>query len=554
MNRSCFFILYFFCCCPSFSQEKISDNSVSLQAEIVIYGGTSAAVVAAVKSAQLGHTVLLVSPDKHLGGVAASGLGFTDTGDKELIGGLAKVFYQKIFNFYQEDVAWRWQPKAAYKNQGQSSPAIDYATKTMWVFEPHVAEQVFNQWIAEHTIEVLQEEWLDRNRALEWENGNISSFYTLSGKKIKGKIFIDATYEGDLMALAGVSYHVGREANQVYDERYNGIQKGVFQHVHNFQNFPIDPFIVPGNPDSGLVAKISKDPPGGNGMGDRRVEAYCFRMCLTQVSKNKIPFYKPDNYNAKDYELLARLFKAGWNEVFNKFDPIPNWKTDVNNHGPFSFDNIGMNYDYPEATYQRRNEIIKEHANYQAGLLYFIANDASVPKKIRRKMQKWGYAKDEFLDNNGFPHQLYVREARRMIGDFVMTEKEVMGQQPVTQSIGMGSYHLDSHNTQRYVTSEGKVENEGDIGVKPPKPYAIAKDAILPKASECSNLIVPVCVSSSHIAYGSIRMEPVFMILAESAAQIADLALQNKCAVQQVRYEQLRPLLIQSGQILQAFQ
>ncbi|WP_194766313.1 FAD-dependent oxidoreductase [Tamlana sp. I1] len=520
------------------------------KADIVIYGGTSSAVVAAVKAKQLGHTVLIVSPDKHLGGVSSSGLGYTDSGNSHLIGGLSRTFYQKIYNYYQKSNAWNWESMDDFHGEGQGTSAIDQESKTMWVFEPHVAEHIFDSWIADNNIKVLKEEWLDRNKPIKKEANTIQSFYTLSGKKIVGKIFIDATYEGDLMAAAGISYHVGREANSVYNETYNGIQKEVYQHQHNFKKLKISPYKKRNRSTSGLIAKISDQDPGKNGDGDHRVEAYCFRMCLTKEPQNKIPITKPEGYNPNDYELLGRIYKKGWKETFRKFDGIPNLKTDVNNHGPFSMDNIGMNYAYPEASYEDRKAIADEHRRYQEGLLYFTATDSRVPKKIREEMQKWGYAKDEFTDNGGFPHQLYVREARRMIGDYIMTEHNVMGKIDTNASIGIGSYALDSHNTQRYVTAKGRVENEGDVGVQPPHPYKIDKGTILPKATECTNLIVPVCVSSSHIAYGSIRMEPVFMILGESAAQIASLALQHKVNVQDVNYSELQPLLVKSGQIL----
>ncbi|MBU2949746.1 FAD-dependent oxidoreductase [Tamlana agarivorans] len=531
--------------------NSTAQTNTTHQADIVIYGGTSSAIVAAVKAKQLGHSVLVVSPDKHLGGVSSSGLGYTDSGNSRLIGGLSKTFYQKVYNYYQDIKVWHWESMEDFHGEGQGTSAINTQSKTMWVFEPHAAEHIFDTWVAENNITVLKEEWLDRNKPIIKASTTIKSFYTLSGKKIEGKIFIDATYEGDLMAAAGVSYHVGRESNAVYNETYNGVQKEVYQHKHNFKKLKISPYLSPRHKESGLLAKISNQNPGKNGDGDHRVEAYCFRMCLTKVPHNRIPISKPEDYNPMDYELLARVYKKGWKATFQKFDGIPNLKTDVNNHGPFSMDNIGMNYDYPEASYEERKAIAIEHRRYQEGLLYFTATDSRVPKKIREEMQKWGYPKDEFTDNGGFPHQLYVREARRMVGDYVMTEHNVLGKSDTNASIGVGSYALDSHNTQRYVTAEGHVENEGDIGVEPPHPYKIDKGTILPKASECTNLIVPVCVSSSHTAYGSIRMEPVFMILGESASQIASLAIQNKVKVQDVNYKELQPLLIKSGQILE---
>lgn len=533
------------------TKKKDKASNTEFSADVVIYGGTSAAIVAAVKVKQLGKSVIVISPDKHLGGVTSSGLGYSDVSNKDLIGGLAKDFYRRIYEYYQKPESWKWQAKHEFGNAGISSAASNDSQKFMWIFEPHVAEKVFDDWISEYGITVLKEEFLDRNKPVTKKNSNLKSFYTISGKKITGKVFIDATYEGDLMASSGVKYTYGRESNAVYGEKHNGIVKGVYQHDHNFKKLEVDPYIIKGNPKSGLLPKISSESPGKNGDGDKRIEAYCYRMCLTKVKENQIPISKPDNYNSSDYELLARVFEAGWKTPFNKFDPIPNNKTDVNNHGPFSFDNIGMNYDYPEASYERRKEIAKEHENYQKGLLYFIATDTRVPENIRNEMNKWGYAKDEFLDNGGFPHQLYIREARRMIGSFVMTETEIMNEEVINDAIGMGSYNLDSHNAQRYVTEKGHVENEGDIGIRPPGPYKIPMGAILPKEKECANLIVPVCVSSTHIVYGSIRMEPVFMKLAESAAQIACLAIDEDTSVQKVDYPILRKLLLDAGQILE---
>ena len=290
--------------------------------------------------------------------------------------------------------------------------------------------------------------------------------------------------------------------------------------------------------------------PGRKGDGDHRIQAYCYRMCLSNHPDNRVPFPRPDGYDSTQYELLARVYAAGWDGTFNKFDPIPNRKTDTNNHGPFSTDNIGMNYDYPEASYERRQEILAEHQVYQKGLMYFLQNDPRVPEDVREKMSQWGLAKDEFTDNGNWPHQIYVREARRMIGEYVMTEHDVLSKREVPEPVGMGSYTVDSHNVQRYVKPDGYVQNEGDIGVKTPKPYSISYRSLIPKEEECENLLVPVAVSSSHIAYGSIRMEPVFMILGQSAATAASLAIQNEIAVQDLPYETLQERLLADGQVL----
>jgi len=518
-------------------------------ADIIIYGGTSAAIIAAVEVVKSGKTVLIVSPDQHLGGLTSGGLGFTDTGNKAVIGGLSREFYHRVWLHYKDVAAWNWQNQSDFGNKGQGTVAMDGEYRTMWLFEPHVAEKVFEDFVKENNIKVLRGEWLDRNKGVVKKKGEIISFSTLSGKVFKGKIFIDATYEGDLMAAAGINFHVGREGNAKYNETFNGVQTGVFQHDHHFKS-NISPYKIKDDPSSGLLPYISAEPPGEFGAADKKIQAYCFRMCMTNHPENSVPFPKPDNYDASKYELLLREFNTGRNDWFSKFDVLPNKKTDTNNHGAFSSDFIGMNYDYPEADYQRRAEIIKQHYDYQAGLLWFVANDPRVPDAIRTKMASYGLAKDEFKDNNHWPHQIYVRESRRMIGDYITTEHDVMQRIETPESIGMGSYHIDSHNTQRYVTSEGYVQNEGDIGVKPPGPYRISYGSIVPKKEECTNLFVPVCVSSSHIAYGSIRMEPVFMILGQSAAVAACLAIDEKCSIQDVSYNQLKKLLENKNQIL----
>lgn len=521
--------------------------------DIVIYGGTAAAVTAAVQARQMKKTVVIVSPDKHLGGLSSGGLGFTDTGNKAVIGGLAREFYHRVWLRYSKAEAWNWEKREAFGNKGQGTPAMDGENRTMWIFEPHVAEEVFEDFIREYSIPVVRDEWLDRKSGVEKSGTRIISIRTLSGKTFSGRMFIDATYEGDLMATAGVRYHVGREARSTYGEEWAGIQTGVLHHRHHFGVLKekISPYVIPGDPQSGILPRISTAPPGEYGAGDNKVQAYCFRMCLTDHPGNRVPFPKPEGYDARQYELLLRIFNAGWRETFQKFDRIPNQKTDTNNHGPFSTDNIGQSYDYPEASYERRREIIREHEHYQKGLLWFIANDPRVPEDVRTAFAKWGLAKDEFRDNGNWPHQIYVREARRMIGQYVMTENELLKKRATPEPVGMGSYGIDSHNIQRYITPEGYVQNEGDIGVSTNGPYQIAYGALVPKRGETSNLLVPVAVSSSHIAYGSIRMEPVFMILGQSAATAAALAIEGRTSVQDVPYAKLEPRLRRDGQVLE---
>lgn len=524
-------------------------NSATYKADVIIYGGTSAAVTAAVEVVKSGKKAIIVSPDTHLGGLSSGGLGYTDTGNKATIGGLSREFYHRVWLHYNDSNSWKWEKHEEYGNKGQGTPAMDGENRTMWIFEPHVAEKVFEDFISEYDIPVYRDEWLNRESGVVTKDGKVVSFTTLSGKTFKGKMFIDATYEGDLMASAGISYTVGREACSEYNEQWNGVQAGVYHHGHYFKS-DISPYVIPNDSNSGLLPYVSSEPIQPNCTGDDKIQAYCFRLCMSNHPDNRVPFEKPENYDPKNYELLARVFESGWDEWFNKYDMIPNRKTDTNNHGPFSTDFIGMNYDYPEASYERRKEIIEEHENYQKGLLYFVSTDERVPEDVRNSMSKWGLAKDEFTDNGNWPHQLYIREARRMIGAHVTTENEVLGKTNVNDPVGMGSYTMDSHNIQRYVTEKGYVQNEGDVGVHPGKPYKISYGSITPKKEECTNLLVPVCVSSSHIAFGSIRMEPVFMILGQSAATAACMAIDRKEAVQDIDYSLLKEKLLSKNQIL----
>lgn len=518
-------------------------------ADVIIYGGTSGAITTAVQLKRMGKTVLIVCPEKHIGGLSSSGLGFTDLGNKEVIGGISKEFYQSVYNHYQNETAWNWQPRNEYGNQGQGTTAIDDDLKTMWTFEPHVAEDIFENMVKNNNIPVIRDKWLDREKGVEVNEGEILSITMLSGEKYTGKVFVDGTYEGDLMAAAGVNYHVGREANSVYNEQWNGVQKEVFHHSHNFADRKISPYVIPGDSTSGVLPRISTEPPGEQGSGDNRVQAYNYRLCTTNAEGNVVPFEKPENYKPAEYELLRRVFNSGRYSMFGG-GKIPNKKRDVNNVGPFSSDNIGMNFEYPEASYEKRKEILQEHIDYHKGLLWFWGNDESVPERFRISIKKWGLAKDEFKDNDHWPYQIYVREARRMIGDYVMTENEILGRNKVLKPIGMGSYTMDSHNVQRYITKNGYVQNEGDLGVDADEPYQIHLGTILPKQKECKNLLVPLAVSSSHIAYGSIRMEPVFMILGQSAGTLAALAVDNDVALHEVPYDILRKKLEDDNQVL----
>jgi hypothetical protein len=513
--------------------------------DVVVYGGTSGGVISAVQARKMGKTVILIEPGDNLGGLTSGGLGATDIGNKEAIGGLAREFYYRIWKHYQNPGAWRQETSAQYAKK-RRAPSPD----TMWTFEPHVAEQVMDELVADYKIPVMRRERLDLKNGVKKNGARITSIVMESGKTYEGRVFIDATYEGDLMAKAGVSYHVGREANSVYNETLNGVQtKNATK--HQFTQ-PVDPYIKPGDRSSGLLPGVHGDSPGEEGAGDPRVQAYNFRICMTDAPDNRIPFTKPDDYDPLRYELLLRYIQAGVFDLFGNNQLMPNRKTDTNNHGGFSSDNIGMNYEYPEGDYATRERIFKEHVTYHQGMLYFLVNDPRVPAKAREATAKWGLAKDEFVNTGGWPHQLYIREARRMISDYVMTEHNCRWAKGkiAEDSVGLGAYNMDSHNVQRYV-KDGQARNEGDIQVAVAAPYPISYRSIVPKASECTNLFVPVCLSASHIAYGSIRMEPVFMVLGQSAATAATMAIDGNIPVQQVEYERLKERLLADGQVLE---
>lgn len=539
-------------CVAESAQPSTTTQPAPVRRDVVIYGGTPAAITAAIQARKMGRSVVIVCPEKHIGGMTVSGLGWTDSGRKEVIGGLAREFYHRIYQHYQSPDAWGLQPRENLGSAEQRARLIDDKQQTMWIFEPHVAEQVFESWIKEHGIEVIRDAWLDRSKGVTKQGSRIQSIRTLDGRTFAGKVFLDATYEGDLMAAAGVRYAVGRESNQEFGETLNGVQtRSATGH-----QFPkgVSPYRVPDDPASGLLPLIHDGEPGEEGQGDQRIQAYNFRMCLTNVPQNRVPFMRPAKYDADRYELLLRTLQAGSRHVFGKFDPMPNGKTDTNNHGPFSTDHIGMNYDYPEASYQRRREIIQEHRDYQQGYFYFLVNDERVPAEVRSRMGQWGLAKDEFVDNEHWPWQLYIREARRMRGQMVITEQHLRRTQPTEDPVGMGSYNMDSHHTQRYVARDEQgwamVRNEGDVQVNPGGPYPISFRALLPRQEECDNLMVPVCVSATHIAYGSVRMEPVFMILGQSAGTAAAMAVEANVPVPEVNYAALAARLKADGQVL----
>lgn len=494
------------------------DDGFDLSCDLCIYCANAAGVAAAVQAARLGLKVLLFNPARRTGGMSSSGLGFTDFGNKDAIGGLALEFHRRLGAHYGVEAEWR--------------------------FEPHAAERVFDQMLAEVGVAPRHGHYL---AAAETRGGRIVAARFDNGVRVRAACFIDASYEGDLMAAAGVSFVIGREGNLAHGETLNGAQ------VHDTHQFdrPVDPFVRPGDPTSGLLPGIEAGPEPVVGAGDHRVQAYNFRLCMTRDPAIRVPFPKPAGYDRRWYELLARHLAAGWDEVFWKFDRIRGAKTDTNNHGAVSSDFIGQNHAWPAASHAGRERIFQAHVTYQQGLWWFLANDPAVPPAIRAEAASWGHAGDEFTDTGHWPHQLYVREARRMLGEAVMTEAHCLSRVTCDDPIGLGAYTMDSHNCRRFVR-DGRVLNEGDFQVRLPWPYGIGYGAITPRRGECANLLVPVCASATHVAYGSLRMEPVFMILAQSAAAAASLFLRDGlAAVQDVPYAELRRTLLANGQILE---
>src|SRR5688572_23030913 len=514
--------------------------------DIVIYGGTSGGVAAALQAARMNKSVIVIEPGTRLGGLTSGGLGQTDIGNKQAIGGIAREFYARVAAHYADPAAWKWQKREEYRDSGQTRTEAGEAT--MWTFEPSVALKICNALIAESKVTLVYRERLDLKNGVEKQGVRIAAIRMESGRRFRGRMFIDATYEGDLMAKAGVSYTIGREANRTYGETLNGVQTKNARN-HNLVA-GVDPYVRKGEPASGLLPGIDSTGPGVEGEGDRRVQAYCFRMCLSDHPENRIPFRRPDDYDEREFELMFRNFEAGEKRTPWINSSMPNRKTDTNNRNGFSTDFIGQNYDYPEADYPTREKIVARHRHYQQGLMWTLANHPRVPEQVRNEVSRHGMSKDEFVEGGGWQEQLYIREARRMIGAYVMTQHNCQGRERVEDSIGLAAYTMDSHNTQRYVSAEGFVRNEGNVEVGGFPPYPISCRSITPKQTECENLLVPVCLSASHIAYGSIRMEPVFMVLGQSAATIAAIAIDHGQPVQQVSYAKLRERLLADHQVL----
>jgi len=489
------------------------------QVDICIYGATSAGVMAAYTAKKMGKSVMLIEPGNHLGGMTSGGLGYTDIGNKYAITGLARDFYRRI--------------------------GKHYGKFEQWIFEPHVAKKYLQQYLDEAGVQVVYQH---RIKTVKKQGKVIQSVVfeksddPVRGQTVSARIFIDCTYEGDLMAKSGVSFTIGRESNADYNETFNGVQ---MQTGHQLPD-GIDPYIIPGKPESGLLWGITADLLEKNGTGDKKTQAYNYRICLTADTANKIEISKPENYDPAQFELLRRLIKKQPEKQklsdYFIWSLMPNNKTDINNRGGFSTDMIGMNYNYAQADYKTREKIVKAHEVYTKGLLYFFGHDSIVPMQIRQQMLAWGYPKDEYVETGNWSPQLYVREARRMVGAYVMTQANCEGKALVKDGVGMAAYTMDSHNCQRIVVN-GMVKNEGNVEEDGFGPYPISYGSIVPIEEQCSNLLVPVCLSATHIAYGSIRMEPVFMVLAQSSAVAAVMAIDGKTSVQGINIGQLQQKL-----------
>ena len=496
--------------------------------DVVVYGGTAGGVVAAVSAGREGRSVVLVEPGRHVGGMVSGGLGATDFGNRGAIGGISREFFRRVLRHYVD-------------TYGPGSPQVKDCSDG-FKFEPHVAEAIFREMLREAKVEVVFGSTLDR---VEVQGSRIASIKTNRGEAFAGSVYVDASYEGDLMARVGVKYAIGREGRDQYGESIAGVQARSPAHQWPV---PVPALGAEGRP----LPTVQAGATGPAGSGDAKTQAYNYRLCMTDRKENQVPFPKPTGYDPARFELLARYLalKPGL-KVGQLMNPVrmPNAKTDTNNNGPFSTDHIGGNWDYPEADEATRRKIRDDHVEYVQGFMYFLANDPRVPKPLHDEMANWGLAKDEFTDTGNWPHQLYVREARRMLGAYVMTQADIMEDRTKVDSVGLGSYNTDSHHVQRVVQPDGSALNEGDFQVRV-TPYAIPYRSLIPRPSECSNLLVPVCMSASHVAYGTVRMEPVYMILGHACGVAASMAILEKVPVQAVAIERLTSKLLEQGSVL----
>ena len=547
---------------------EIANAQPTDSADIVVYGGTSAGVAAAVQGARMGKRVILLAEGKHVGGMSSGGLGLTDTGSARTVGGIADEFYHEIYNYYLDPKAWKYERREDFVSWMPDHWGVDgkrtEQTQRKYIFEPHAAEQVFDQMLKKAGVSVFLEQKLDLKKGVHKEGARIVSITMENGRTFPAKAFVDATYEGDLLAKAGVSYTVGREANSQYGETLNG------KYPKPALLIKIDPYVVPGDLSSGLLPPLVAGPVGKAGDADGLVQAYNFRLCLTDVAENRVSIEKPRNYDPRNYELLARWIVARGNKLSPgpsrigkvalggknsnlgiNFDRMPNQKTDSNDGSHFGSDLAGGSRNWPEGSHAKREILWQNHKDYLQGLLWFLGHEPRVPESVRSEMLRWGLAKDEFVDNDHWPYQIYVREARRMISDYVMTEQDARNERKAEDPVALASYPLDSHSASYFADKEGKVWREPGFFVEGHKPFPISYRSIRPRIEECTNLLVTCCLSATHAAYGSVRMEPVLMMLGQAAGTAASLAIDEQAPVQQIPYAQLRKRLQADGQILE---
>ncbi len=515
-------LLFVACACASFSATENFD--------VVVYGGTAGGVIAAVSAAREGLKTALLEPGTHIGGMVSGGLGLTDFGKKEVIGGYAFEFYQRVGRHY-----------------GMQR----YGNDAAWYPEPHVAEAILREMLQQAGVAVFENHRLREHDGVRKRGNHVEEIRLENGASFTARIFIDSSYEGDLMAQAGVTYTWGRESSAQYGETLAGVRARTPMH-----QFLVN---VPARDSNGqLWPEISTRIPPAPGTADKAVQAYNYRMCFSEVPENRVAFTPPEGYDPRRYALFARLLAARVQaegrvpelDSVIKVNRIPNGKADINNNGAFSTDYIGGSWDYPQAGYARRAQIWREHKDYIQGFFYFLANDPQVPEGLRQEANRWGLCRDEFTDTGHWPHQLYIRESRRMTGEYVLVQKDLQTELTKPDPVGMGSYNSDSHNVERIVDARGLVRNEGDMQV-PVKPYQLPYRIMLPQRAEAENLLVPVAFSASHVAYSSARMEPQYMILGQAAGVAAALAISGHTPVQQIPVARLVARLRRQGAVLE---
>jgi hypothetical protein len=501
--------------------------------------------MAAVAAADRGARVVLAEPGRHIGGMTSGGLGYTDVGDRRVIGGLSARFYADV---------------AAHYGVGD----WHYAGP-----EPHVAEAILTAWLERAGVVVVLGAGL---AGLVVRDGVIEQVTLADGSRYGAGVFVDAGYEGDLMAAAGVRYRIGREDRTLHRETLAG-RAEIAPGMHNFPVI-VSPFAdpdarYPGLPEApvpgGLLPLIHDRPLAVVGSGDGGVMAYGYRVCLT-TADDRIPIERRDGYDEAEFELARRYFaamaaegrelKAG--RMVGLEPNLPGGKCDGNSLGPVSLNLLdGSNWAYPDGTRSEREAIRRRHLEYIHDLLYFLSTDPAAPAGVRRELQRWGLPADEFADTGGWPHQLYVREARRMTGEYVLTEHDlVRPRHPVPDAVAMGSYHIDIREVQRtwrwvweHPTPIPQTVNEGYLSV-PVRPYPVPYRCLLPRREECANLLVPVCVSASHVAFASVRMEVQYQMLGAAAGVAAALAVRSGAAVHDVPVTDLQSHLAADGQVL----